>query len=94
LDAAVTAMKTTRKRRTRHAQSADAALTPAPRHASGARLPLQAQPVIRGVMRDPFDAAIGASDSNCVQQCLAACRAVGGPPQSACESLCATVCNA
>lgn len=94
MDAAVTAMKTTRKRRTRHAQSADAAPPPAPPRASGTRLPLQAQPVIRGVMRDPFDAAIGASDSNCVQQCLAACRAVGGPLQSACESLCATVCNA
>jgi hypothetical protein len=57
------------------------------------KLPTQAQPVIRGVMRDPINAAIGASDANCALRCIAACRANGGPLESICESLCATVCN-
>jgi hypothetical protein len=57
------------------------------------KLPIQARPVIRGVMRDPINVAIGASAMDCVQ-CLAACRAHGGPLQSICEGLCASVCNA
>jgi hypothetical protein len=82
-------MKTTRKHRTR--RSANAA--PTPPRSSAMKFPIQTRPVIRGVMRDPIDAAIGASDSNCARRCLAACRANGGPLESVCESLCATVCS-
>jgi hypothetical protein len=84
-------MKTTRKRRTRHDRSADA--PPAPPHASGTKLPLQVQPVIRGVMRDPFNFAVGAATSSCAE-CLATCSALGGPLRSVCERLCAIVCSA
>jgi hypothetical protein len=89
---ALIAMKTARKRRTRRAQGANATHPVTSPDALAMKLPIQARPVIRGVMRDPISAAIGAAASSC-DQCLAACRAHGGPFQSVCESVCAAYCH-
>lgn len=92
LDAeALIAMKAARKRRSGHPRRSDA--SPAPPRSSAMKFPIQAPPVICAVMRDPIRISIAASDSNCAERCLAACRLLSGPPQSVCESLCRTICN-
>jgi len=87
--------KTTRRRRTppRAAEPDRGTPADAPARQRSPRLPMQAQPVLRAVMRDPFNFAVDRSDSACLQRCLAGCRAKGGPLQSVCESLCATACS-
>jgi hypothetical protein len=84
-------MKTARRRGARHAKGSNPARTPAPSLAM--TFPNQATPVIRGVMRDAINVEIGASAIGC-EQCFAACRAHGGPLQSVCEAMCASVCKA
>ena len=65
---------------------------PAPTSSGGFRLPVQAAPVIRNAANNPFRLDVVLSELAC-QQCFDACRLRGGPFQSVCEALCATLCN-
>jgi len=84
-------VKATRKRQQRTQRTRPATSGPAA-PASAMKIPSQARPVMRGIARDPINVAIAASVAGCAQ-CFGACRAHGGPLQSVCESLCASVCN-